>query len=84
MEKRIGTVTHYYSQLSVAVLNLIDELRLGDDIHIQGHTTDLVMSVASLEVDNSKIESAGTGKEVALKVDGHVRAGDEIYKVSRE
>jgi hypothetical protein len=81
MEKRIGTVTHYYNRLSVAVLNLTDEIRLGDEIHIKGRITDLVMSVASLEVDHRKIESGGTGMEVALKVDDFVREGDEIYKV---
>jgi putative protease len=81
MEKRIGTITHYYTRLSVAVLNLTDEIRLGDEIRIHGHITDLVMSVASLEVDNRKIESAGTGMEVALKVDDHVRAGDGVYKM---
>ncbi len=81
MEKRIGTVTHFYTHLSVAVLNLTDELRLGDEIHIKGHITDLVMSVASLEVEHQKIESAGTGMDVALKVDDYVRAGDEVYQV---
>jgi putative protease len=81
MEKNIGTVTHFYSRLSVAVLNLTDELRLGDQIRIKGHLTDLVMTVASLEVDHRKIESGGIGMEVALKVDGYVREGDEIFKV---
>ena len=81
MEKRIGTVTHYFTRLSVAVLELTDEIRLGDEIRIHGHITDLVMSVASLEVDHRKIESADTGMEVALKVDDHVRAGDGVYKM---
>jgi hypothetical protein len=81
MEKRIGTVTHYFTRLSVTVLELTDEIRLGDEIRIHGHITDLVMSVASLEVDHGKIESAGTGMEVALKVDDHVRAGDGVYKM---
>lgn len=81
MEKRIGTVTHYFTRLSVAVLELTDEIRLGDEIRIHGHITDLVMSVASLEVDHRKIESAGIGMEVALKVDDHVRAGDGVYKM---
>jgi hypothetical protein len=81
MEKHIGTVTHYYDHLSVAVLNLTDEIRLGDEIRIKGHITDLVMTVASLEVDHCKIEFAGTGMEVALKVDDHVRAGDGVYKM---
>jgi putative protease len=81
MEKHIGTVTHYFTRLSVAVLELTDEIRLGDEIRIHGHITDLVMSVASLEVDHCKMESAGTGMEVALKVDDHVRAGDGVYKM---
>ena len=81
MEKHIGTVTHYYSRLSVAVLNLIDEIRQGDEIHVKGHITDLVMTVASLEIEHQKIESAGPGMEVALKVDDNVREGDKLYKV---
>ncbi|MGC1570808.1 MAG: hypothetical protein WA750_01795 [Pseudolabrys sp.] len=38
--ERIGVVTHYYSHLSVATLRLeSDTLRVGDVIHIRGHTT---------------------------------------------
>jgi len=81
MEKQIGTVTHYYTRLSVAVLNLTDDIHLSDEIHIKGHITDLFMTVASLEVEHHKIESAGIGLEVALKVDDYVRTGDEIFKV---
>jgi hypothetical protein len=81
MEKRIGTVTHFYSHLSVAVLDLTDEIHLGDEIRIKGRITDLVMHVGSLEIEHRKIEFADSGVEVALKVDGYVRAGDHIYKV---
>jgi len=81
MEKHIGTVTHFYTRLSVAVLNLTDEIHQGDKIHIKGHITDVVMSVSSLEIEHGKVESAGIGMEVALKVDDYVRTGDEIYKV---
>jgi hypothetical protein len=81
MEKRIGTVTHYYTHLGVAVLGLTDELHLGDEIHITGRITDLDMYVSSLEVNHQKIETAGPGMEVALKVDDYVRMGDAVYKV---
>lgn len=81
MEKRIGTVTHYYSHLGVAVLGLTDELRLGDEIHITGRITDLDMYVSSLEVDHQKVEVGNRGMELALKVDDYVRAGDAVYKV---
>jgi hypothetical protein len=81
MEKRIGTVTHYYTRLGVAVLNLTAEIHQGDEIHIKGRITDLAMVVASMEVEHNKIEVAGPGMEVALKVDDYVREGDQIYKI---
>jgi hypothetical protein len=81
MEKHVGTVTHYYTHLGVAVIDLIDDVRLGDEIHITGHITDLVMHVTSMEVEHHKIEAAVAGMEVALKVDDYVRAGDEVYRV---
>src|SRR6516165_11194731 len=51
-EQCIGVVTHYYSQLSVAILQLERgaTLRVGDVIHILGHTTDFSQRVESLEV----------------------------------
>src|SRR5688500_16766641 len=36
---RVGVVTHYFSELSVAVVKLDSGmLRVGDNIHIRGHT----------------------------------------------
>jgi putative protease len=82
MEKRIGTVTHYYSRLSVAVLNLTAEIHQGDEIHIRGRITDFLMKVDSLEIEHSKVEFATSGAEVALKVDDYVRDGDVVYKLT--
>jgi hypothetical protein len=82
MEKRIGTVTHYYSHLSVAVLDLTAEIHQDDEIHIKGRITDLQMKVSSLEIEHNKVESAGPGAEVALKVDDYVREGDIVYQLT--
>lgn len=78
----IGTVTHYYGHLSVAAISLTSPLSVGDRIHIKGHTSDLVQTVESMEVDRQKIEQAKPGDDVALKVDDHVRDSDRIYKES--
>jgi translation elongation factor EF-1alpha len=75
----IGRVSHYYSQLSVAAVSLDAPLRVGDRIHIKGHTTDLVQAVDSLQVDHKPVERAVPGDDVALKVDDHVREHDKIY-----
>ena len=81
MEKRIGKVTHFYTHLCVAVLELTEELNLGDEIHILGHITDLVQPIDSLEIEHKKVSSAPPGIEIALKVDDFVRKGDELFKI---
>ena len=82
MERRIGEITHYYNKIGVAVLDLRDELNVGDKIHVIGHTTDLVQTVDSMEIDREKVQTAGPGDDVALKVEERVREGDELFLVT--
>jgi hypothetical protein len=84
VEKYIGEVTHYFTRIGVAVLELEEGLAVGDTIHIYGHTTDFVQQVGSLEVEHRKLQAAGAGADVALKVEERVRSGDKIYKVTDE
>ncbi len=80
MDIRIGKVTHYYNRISVAVLELTGELKVGDWIHIHGRITDFTQRVASMEIEHQKIQSAGPGADVALKVIEIVREGDVVFK----
>ena len=80
--ERIGVVTHYYSHLSVAILRLESgTLRVGDVIHIRGHTTDFSQRVESLEVNHAPATEVGPNDDFGLKVVGHVREHDVVYKV---
>lgn len=81
MEVEIGRVTHYYSHLSVAVLQLDENLKLGDKIHILGHTTDFVQRVNSIEVEHHPVVWVKPGDHVAIKVIEHVREHDAVYRV---
>lgn len=81
MDIRVGKVTHYYDRISVAVLKLSGELKVGESIHILGRITDLDQRVGSMEIEHQKIQSAGPGTEVALKVIDTVRKGDKVFKV---
>lgn len=81
MDEAVAVVTHYYGRIGVAVLDVKGELHLGDFITIQGHTTDFSQQVASLELNHRKIQFAGPGMEVALKVEKPVRRGDRVYKI---
>ena len=80
--ERIGVVTHYYSNLSVATLRLESgTLRVGDVIHIGGHTTDFSQRVESLEVNHAPATEVGPNDDFGLKVVEHVREHDVVYKV---
>jgi translation elongation factor EF-1alpha len=84
MREKIGKVTHYFDRIGIAVLTLSGELKVGDSIHILGHTTDFEQAVGSMEIDHKKVQSVGPGDDVALKVAEPVREGDEVYRALEE
>jgi translation elongation factor EF-1alpha len=84
MDIRVGKITHYYDHIGVAVIELSEELKVGETIHIQGRSTDFTQRVGSMEIEHQKIETAKPKDEVALKVIEPVREGDLIYRVIKE
>ena len=79
VEVMVGKVTHYFSKIGVAVLNLEAPLRTGDRIRIRGNTTDLQQTLDSMETGHSPIDSAQSGDDVAIRVGDRVRVGDTVY-----
>ncbi len=79
--KEVGRVTHYFSKIGVAVLELSDKLSVGDRILVRGMTTNVEQTVDSMQIDRVDIESAEAGKSVGLKVEDRVREGDSVYKI---
>lgn len=84
MEVEIGRVTHFYGHICVAVLRLNEPLKLGDKIHIRGHTTDFTQRVNSIEVEHLSVVWVKPGDHVAIKVIGPVREHDTVYRVVEE
>jgi len=85
MEEELGKITHFFSKINVGVLELVKgELRIGDTIHVKGHTTDFYQKVESMQVEHAPIESAEKGMEVGLKVEASVRQGDLVLKVTED
>ena len=84
MEAEIGRVTHYYSHPNVAVLELMDHLKVGETVHVLGHTTDFTQRVTSMEIDHHHVVAVNPGDNVALKVTEPVREHDVIYRVTEE
>lgn len=80
-EKLIGKVTHYFKKIGVAVLELSDEIKVGDTIHIKGHSTDFTQKVVSMQIEHKPIEVGRPGDNIALKVDDVVKEHDLVFKV---
>ena len=78
-EMLIGEINHYFDKLGVAGLDLKEQLRVGDHIHIVGHTTDVLQSVVSMQINHRSIEKAEAGDDVAITVPMKVRVGDKVY-----
>jgi len=81
-EVAAGVVTHYYSHLGVAVIQVNKgEIKIGDTIHIKGHTTDFTQTIDSMEYEHQHIDMASAGRSVGLKVKDHAREHDIVYLV---
>ena len=79
--ERIGIVTHYFNHLSVAILKLeTGTLRVGEIIHIKGHTSDFAQPVESMEIDHVHVNEARPGQSFGLRVKEHAREHDVVYK----
>ena len=80
-EEEIGKVMTFFARPVVAGIELTGTLKVGDHIHILGHTTDLEMAVDSLQLDNAEINEASAGQSVGVKVSDRGRPGDRVYRV---
>jgi translation initiation factor 2 gamma subunit (eIF-2gamma) len=81
----IGVVDHFYPNINVAVIELIERLTAGDSLHFISPETrsvkiDFMQKVVSMEIEHQQIEAAEPGQIIAIRVDQRVRKKDRVYK----
>ena len=81
-EKEIGRITHYYGHLNVGIIELTDALKVGDTVHIKGHTSDFNQNVDSMQLEHADITEAEPGKIIGIKVSQKVHPHDKVYKIT--
>ena len=81
-EMEIGRVSTFFARPVVAGIDLTGGIKVGDTVHIKGHTTDIEVRVDSMQVNNVDVKEAGAGASVGIKVPDRVRPGDHVYKVT--
>jgi putative protease len=81
-EEEVGKVTHFFPKVSAAGIEITaGTLKVGDTIHIKGHTSDFSQTVDSMQVENQAVEEANVGDLVGIKTKERAREHDVVYKV---
>ncbi len=81
-ENLVGTITHFYGKLGVAIIKLADRLRVGQRIHIKGMHDDFEQEVKELQYEHQSITEGEIGQEVGIKVSQKVHENDQVYLVT--
>ncbi len=76
----VGRITHFFSKISVAVIELTAPLSVGDTIVVKGPTTDFEQAVESMQIEHEDVQRAEVGQSIGLKVAQRVREKDIVYK----
>jgi len=79
--QEVGKVTHFFSKISVAVIELTATLSVGDRVRIRGPTTDFEQAVQSMQIEHENVKTAKAGQSIGLKVNERVREKDTVYKM---
>ena len=80
-DTKVGKISHYYNKISVAVIEVLAPLSVGDRIKISGHGNEVEQEISSMQIEHEQIKKAKKGQSVGLKVDQPVKSGDEVFKV---
>jgi putative protease len=79
---KVGTVTHYYDKIGVAIVELNGTLSVGEKVKFVRGGEDLFEeAVESIQVEHKKLDSAGKGDVIGLKTNEAVKEGTEVFKV---
>lgn len=80
-KKPVGEVTHFFTNINVAVIKLSGTLKAGEKILIEGATTNLEQAADSMQIEHKEVKEAKKGDSIGLKVKDRVREGDKVYRV---
>lgn len=83
-EKIIGKVEHYFDKIRVVTTTLKNPLKVGDIIHVKGHTTDFIQNINSIQIEHETVQKAKKGNGIGIKVNEFVRDHDIIYLADKK
>ncbi len=85
MEEEVGRISHYFSRINVGVVELTKgSLKVGDTIHVKGHTTDFYQKIESMQMEHAPVQTAGPGESFGLEVESLVRQHDLVFRATED
>lgn len=82
--KKVGSVSHYYDKIQVAVVKLTKgDLKIGDSVEfVAKDGSTFTQTVSSMQIEHANIDIAKSGDEFGLKVEKPVKTNSPINKVA--
>ena len=77
---QVGHITHFFSKIGVAIVELTAPLAVGDKILVKGPATDFEQVVDSMQIEHQNITRAEPGQSIGLKTAQLVKEKDVVYK----
>jgi len=79
---KVGTVTHYYDKIGVAVITLSGTLSVGEKVKFVCDGEHLFEQVVeSIQVEHNKLGSAKSGDVIGIKTEKEVKEGTDVFKI---
>ena len=76
----IGRITHFFSKINVAVIELKAPLKVGDTIVVKEPPADSQQVVESMQIEHKNVQTGEAGQSIGLKVIQRVRETDVVYR----
>ncbi len=76
---KLGKISHFYDKISVAIVEVLGTIKVGDKVKIQGKN-EFEQEIKSMQIEHKQVETAKKGDSIGMKVDQPVKKGDEVYK----
>lgn len=83
-EKVLGMIDHFFGKISVAAIKVKAPIKVGDVIHVKGHTTDFAQRVDSVQIEHQNVMRAKKGDDIGIKVKEKVRQHDVVYLAAKQ
>jgi translation initiation factor IF-2 len=82
LDNPIGKVSHYYSKIGVAIIDLQDgSLKVGQQIKFIKGDNEFTQQIESLQIEHQPVKEVKKGDSFGLKISQAVEEGTLVYLV---